>query len=490
MLASPGIPTSSTASGSKETSPAEPSITPRLGALAQWLHAVDSQAKVFVVSIGDAIGSIFFMLTTLKIAFGGISCEEDPDLSSFVQTHAPHVHTWDKASTISIDYIWSQFRSGQYTHMLVSANPDSFHPRAKPTDLDKPRFLEATLWTRTEVEKLCNENGIHFNFIITKRIDTDKATSDYITNATGSTPFIIHAADFGWIHQSLFVWTNSEPESFTNKLHHIKCHRAGQLSNSAHVIRYSGPPIPSQWNPQDRAVWSDRGNCGTKGPVASEDSWGPSYPTGRFLELQQCRRHSCMIESSPDPVVQAWYQSDFRRFPVATYILGNLVSKGDQLRQLNLHERSELMGYRPNITDNLTHRFAERIRNQSKFDAIAKAWHFPSLLLFVAILFIPMAKAVHIPTTQHIGQSIPRHMISPEASNLSESFPQSDAPDISRKFHWNRHQARILFWANSKLLCLQQADLLMTSHDDLGKMLQLSHRLASGLWPMASFTLP
>ena len=49
---------------------------------------------------------------------------------------------------------------------------------------------------------------------------------------------------------------------------------------------------------------------------------------------------------------------------------------------------------------------------------------------------------------------------------------------------------RILFWANSELLCLQQADLLMTSHEDLGKMLQLSHRLASGLWPMASFTLP
>ena len=374
-----------------------PASGPEIGTLAQWIQAVDKTAKVFVVSISDAIGSFFFILRTLQIAFGGISCQEDPDLSSFVQAHSPHVHTWDKASTISIDYIWSQFRSGKYTHMLVSANPDSFHPRAKPTDLDKPRFLEATLWTRTEVEKLCNEHGINFNFIITKGIDTDKATSDYITNATGLTPFIIHAADFGWIHQSLFLWTNSDPESFPRKLQHIECHQAGKFLPSAHVIRYAGPPIPSQWSPQNKAKWSNRGACGTRGPVTAEDSWGPSYPAGRFLELQPCREHNCSNEKSSDPEVQARYQADYRRFPVAAYTLGNLLRDGEGLRPLSLHERSELMGYHPKVTESLSHKFTERVKDQSKFDAIANSWHFPSLLLFVAMFFIPLAKAVQFP---------------------------------------------------------------------------------------------
>ncbi len=44
-----------------------------------------------------------------------------------------------------------------------------------------------------------------------------------------------------------------------------------------------------------------------------------------------------------------------------------------------------------------SHRFTERVKDQSKCDAIANSWHFPSLLLFVAMFLIPLAKAVQFP---------------------------------------------------------------------------------------------
>jgi hypothetical protein len=55
------------------------------------------------------------------------------------------------------------------------------------------------------------------------------------------------------------------------------------------------------------------------------------------------------------------------------------------------------MGYHPKVTESLSHKFTERVKDQSKFDAIANSWHFPSLLLFVAMFFIPLAKAVQLP---------------------------------------------------------------------------------------------
>ena len=66
--------------GEAQQSPAQgcqssPASGPRIGTLAQWLQAVGKTAKVFVVSISDAIGSIFFIMATLQIAFGGISCQ-------------------------------------------------------------------------------------------------------------------------------------------------------------------------------------------------------------------------------------------------------------------------------------------------------------------------------------------------------------------------------------------------------------------------------
>ena len=66
--------------GEAQQSPAQgcqssPASGPRIGTLAQWLQAVGKTAKVFAVSISDAIGSIFFIMATLQIAFGGISCQ-------------------------------------------------------------------------------------------------------------------------------------------------------------------------------------------------------------------------------------------------------------------------------------------------------------------------------------------------------------------------------------------------------------------------------
>ncbi len=215
------------------------------------------------------------------------------------------------------------------------------------------------------------------------------------SSRAGCRPFLIHAADFGWVHKARMIWCACSPQDFA-KVPHTTVHSAESLLDSAHVVRWIGPQQPRILVPEHvGATWAFKGQCGRRGVRTGAGPWFPAYADGRFLTFTSSFYREADIGDQEDPEMVARFLTDGRRFPLSHYTAGNMLQlPHGSLRPLTALERERLMGLPDHFTRDLEHpedSYWHESSLNARMSAIRNGWHVPSIMIFIMSMLLSCA---------------------------------------------------------------------------------------------------
>ena len=327
----------------------------------------------------------------LSVSFQGFSVEYEPYLREFIAHHTPNLEHWSDFLALDVEHIWRKIVKGGFSAVLMAGGPPcqpwsalgQQQQWSDPRSCPLIRFFEF----RDQLGKKCRAHGIALHWMMEEVGSLTHEAILWISELAGCMPFLLHAADFGWLHRARFFWTSADAASFES-LQRVEVHAPGSLLPLCHVVRWVGDAVPGQWSPEGNLTWVCQGECGRRGPVTALGPWAPSYSSGRLLTLTTCFEHPCDRGNTSDvQLVNRFYQ-DKQRFPLAHYCVGNLVGTSvDDLRPISTLDRERLMGFPDHFTEYIdSTAVPARMRKgeNRRLSALGNAWHVPSALLVLA----------------------------------------------------------------------------------------------------------
>ena len=126
-----------------------------------------------------------------------------------------------------------------------------------------------------------------FKWMVEEVASMSVAHRKQISELLGGEPVLLHAADFGWMHRPRIYWGIDVPAlcALLKPIPYVDIIPPGIAADGICVVRWTGPPQPPHWAPQDGYEWTFRDEVGVKAMPVSGADFAPSYPNGRFLTL-------------------------------------------------------------------------------------------------------------------------------------------------------------------------------------------------------------
>ena len=115
------------------------------------------------------------------------------------------------------------------------------------------------------------------------------AHRDRISELVGSSPVLLNAADWGWVHRPRYYW-GLEAEKLRST-HLVQICTPGQAAKDVTVIRWTGAPSAREWSPDGGCVWEHRSEVGVRSSVPPGTGFTATYPQGRFLTFTTVFKH-------------------------------------------------------------------------------------------------------------------------------------------------------------------------------------------------------
>ena len=362
-----------------------------------------SSDPVFVISLCNGIGTIFYLLCQLGICFQGVSCEHDPALQNLVFAYWPHLSFIPDMSTFCTSTVWALVLASGCRTLLLAAGPpcqpwSSLGAQQELNDV-RSSLLFQVFDIRDELTQLCQSAGVTLHWLVEEVATMSEGALQAASHRAGCPPFLIHAADFGWVHRARFIWCSTEPHDVAT-VDHCDVKPAGTLLSLAHVVRWLGPNQPSSFQPEyPDTHWTFRGECGKRAVVSGAGTWAPVYSNGRFLTFTTAFYHPADRGDRSNLELLARFQEDQCRFPLAHYAKGNLLKlPSGRLRPLTALERERLMGLPDHYTSPIENAIANPDKHQAhalsnaRLTALGNGWHVPSITIFLISMLLGPAQ--------------------------------------------------------------------------------------------------
>ncbi|CAK0873242.1 unnamed protein product, partial [Prorocentrum cordatum] len=169
---------------------------------------------------------------------------------------------------------------------------------------------------------------------------------------------------------------------------------AGVAAKGLTVLRYTGPPIPRNWEAWDGATWAFRNEVGRRSTTPPGTGYAPTYADGRFLPFTAMRPHA----ADRPPQVHVEDKHVYQRFlangrmqPLHAHVRGNMMQYSDgQLRPLMAAEREVLMGYPHEYSRQMLPADGSGLDvEMTRRSAVGTASHVPSIAMLLGLLLFP-----------------------------------------------------------------------------------------------------
>ena len=352
---------------------------------------------VYIVGVCDGIGAIYVAARNKGADIQGTTCEAKNNLREFVQRKWPNLKAVAEVKDLQVDDIVQDICATSPDLVLLVGGPpcQPFTELATdPQGWSDPRSEPIVHFKRIRdgMREKLRAIGIDFAWLMEEVASMTKEFRDQISAFLDCQPVLLHAADFGWIHRPRLYWGLPVAElcARPRPMPTIDILAPGTAAKDLCVIRYTGPPIPRQWQPEDGFEWTHRKECGTRAKPIAGTGYSPAYPAGRFLTLTTAFPHPAdrPPKVQNDRHVYQRFMDDHRMQPLYTYVRGNMLWKGTESRPLNERESEQLMGFPPDYTEELAPEQGQSARTARRH-ALGNTFHIPSIMVLLALLICP-----------------------------------------------------------------------------------------------------
>ena len=353
----------------------------------------DNEVSVCLVSVCDGIGGGRVAVGSYTNQVSLFVVEPEATLRDFVSEAFPGAVAHHSAENLDIDSILRFTRAANADVTLLLGRTPGPHingpaqdPHRLDGDLCAAFHTFVSLRDRLQAD-VSRADGRVFHWLLEGTASVSVARRRQISDLVGCEPVLVNAADWGWVQRSRLYWGLD--------LARLSSHGSAEVippgvaAESLTVVRYTGPPVPADWQPNDGDVWTFRDEIGRRSMVPPGTGYSSTYADGRFLAFTAILPYPADRPPravAEDRHVYQRYVADGRMQPISTYVRGNMLERADGggMRQLTASEREVLMGFPPGYSAQLRSAAGSGLTGEhARRHAISTSFHVPSIVLLL-----------------------------------------------------------------------------------------------------------
>lgn len=357
----------------------------------------------------DGFGALEDALERFTTLVDGHTCERERNLRELTAKRWPLLRQSLDAADLDFDQLFRQIEDASPDLVFLGGAPPcppfsttASQPRTFVDERSAP--LHAFLRLRDGLAAYCRKKRLWFKWVFEEVASMSEGHRCEISAALGCKPVLFHAADFGYLHRPRLYWGFAEADldpATAFQTPSVEVIPPGRLARGLHVLKWKGDPWPSAWTPTNGYHWKFRGQSGKKAAATPGAQYAPTYSQGRFLAFTTAWPHPADRPPQPgqnDEFVTQRFLDDGRLRPLAAYVKGNVLWKGDHARPLLPDECERLMGLPPGCTADLEPGPHWSLY-QTRLHAIASAVHLPSMVVVLMLLLrsVPQLTGANTP---------------------------------------------------------------------------------------------
>ena len=214
--------------------------------------------RAFVISLCCGIGASYDAVELFTDRIDGHACELLGNLRDLMDRRWPGIRKSKDVSKLDMQEVEAHIAAHKPELVILLCQPPAQRsglaslPKAYGEERTVP--IQQFLRIRVAIREYCEINGVNFKWLLEETATMSQAHRQEISQAVGESPLLIHASDFGWIHRSRLFWGPPVTDVVKSKhpsMKHIEVVYADGAPDVVCIVRWSGPPVPAQWAPDD-----------------------------------------------------------------------------------------------------------------------------------------------------------------------------------------------------------------------------------------------